>query len=139
MGEALVDGAVVRGSTSRGDRRSAADAAMCKILCIPDQRAAVSESDVQRLFSASILISAARCLLSYVVLPIVTPLIGAATSVGPAIGIPIAVVALVFDVRGIRRFWLAKHRSRWAFTYVYLAVMGLVTALLVIDLVKITS
>lgn len=116
--------------------RSGADAAMCRILCIPDERPAVAESAVQRLFSASIVLSALRCVFTYVILPVVTPLIGAATSVGPAIGIPTALVALVFDVRGVRRFWLARHRSRWAFTFLYLAVMGLVTVLLVTDVAK---
>ena len=42
------------------------------------------------IFNVSMGLSALRCLLSYVVFPIVTPLVGAATSVGPAIGIPIA-------------------------------------------------
>ncbi len=79
-------------------------------------------------------ISGLRCLLSYLVLPILTPALGAAAGVGPIIGIPIAVVALVFDVRGIRRFWLADHRWRWPITVVYLAVMGLVASLLATDI-----
>ena len=96
--------------------------------------ASVSEAQLQRLFSVSILLSALRCLLTYIVLPIITPLIGAATSVGPALGIPLSIVALAFDVMAIRRFWLARHRWRWAMTVIYLAVMGLVTALLVGDI-----
>lgn len=114
---------------------SRADAVMCKILCIPDEGRQVSKSGAQRLFSTSVLISAARCLLSYVVLPIITPLVGVATSVGPAIGIPIAVVALFFDVKGMRRFFLAGHKSRWMFAYIYFAVIALVLALLAINIV----
>jgi hypothetical protein len=83
-------------------------------------------------------LSALRCLLSYVVFPIVTPLVGAAASVGPAIGLPIAVLALVFDVMGIRRFWLAGHRWRWAMTGIYVLVMALVTTLLVGDIIKLS-
>lgn len=93
-----------------------------------------SESDAQRLFSTSILISATRCLLTYVAFPIVTPLVGALTGVAPIIGLPIAVLALVFDVLGIRRFFLAAHRLRWPVTAVYLAVMGLVSYLLAGDI-----
>jgi hypothetical protein len=48
------------------------------------------------------------------------------------------VVALVFDVRGVRRFWLANHRWRWPITFIYLAVMALVTVLLVGDVIKLT-
>ena len=38
--------------------------------------------------------------------------------------------ALVFDVRGVRRFWLANHKYRWAMTGVYAAVMAMVTTTL---------
>ena len=93
------------------------------------------ERSAHRIFNVSITISALRCLLSYVVFPIVTPLLGAAAKVGPAIGLPIAVVALVFDVMGIRRFWMADHRLKWVMTGIYAVVMALVTALLIIDIV----
>lgn len=104
---------------------------MRRLLRVPDEHPAVAESDVHRLFSASILISALRCLLTYVVFPIAAPAIGAAGGVAPAIGIPIALVALYFDALGIRRFWLADHRYRWSISALYLAVMVLVTVLLV--------
>jgi hypothetical protein len=87
------------------------------------------------MFSVSIVVSALRCLLSYVVFPIVTPALGLATGVGPAIGIPIGVLALVFDVVGIRRFWVNDHQWRWPMTGVYAAVMVLVSVLLVGDIV----
>lgn len=93
-----------------------------------------SEYDAQRLFSASILLSALRCLLTYIAFPVITPLVGAMAGVAPIIGIPIAVVALVFDVLGIRRFFLAGHRLRWLVTVIYLAVMGLVSYLLAGDI-----
>lgn len=93
-----------------------------------------SAGDAQRLFSISMMISGLRCLLSYIVLPFVAPAVGAATGIEPYLGIPISIVALVFDVRGLRRFWIADHRYRWHMTVIYLAVMGLVTALLVGDI-----
>jgi hypothetical protein len=91
------------------------------------------------MFSVSIVLSALRCLLSYVVFPIVTPALGLATGVGPAIGIPIAVLALTFDVIGIRRFWVNDHRWRWGMTVVYAAVMILVSTLLAGDIVHLVS
>jgi hypothetical protein len=93
-----------------------------------------STADAQRLFSVAMVISGLRCLLSYIVLPFVAPALGAATGIEPYVGIPISIVALVFDVRGMRRFWIADHRYRWPMTVIYLAVMGLVTALLVSDI-----
>ena len=107
---------------------------MRRLLHVPAGPPRVTEDSAHRLFSASILLSAFRCTLSYVLLPIVTPIVGATAGVGPILGIPIAVVALVFDVRGIRRFWLVDHRYRWGITALYVAVMGMVTYLLVRDL-----
>jgi hypothetical protein len=95
----------------------------------------IGEEQAHGIFTLSILISATRCLLTYVVFPIVAPALEAATGAGPAIGIPIGVVALVFDVIGIRRFWLANHRYRWMVSVIYLIVIALVSTLLVRDIV----
>lgn len=114
--------------------RSPADVFMRRLLRIPDHPAKVRERDVQRLFSTSILISAVRCVLSYIVFPILAPTLGAVTKVGAAIGIPIGIVALVFDVRAVRRFWLANHKYRWPFTIVYGIVIVLVVTLFARDI-----
>jgi hypothetical protein len=112
---------------------------MRRLLFVPGGQSGVGDEAAHRMFSVSILVSALRCLLSYVVFPIITPVLGAATGVGPAVGLPIAVVALVFDVIGIRRFWLADHRYRWGMTLIYVAVMGLVSALLIGDIVDLVK
>jgi hypothetical protein len=113
-----------------GDRRPVADRAVRKVLRVPEAKP-VPEEGAHRIFRVGILLSALRCLLTYIFLPILAPLLGVADGVGPAIGIPLAVVALSFDVMGVRRFWLADHRWRWQMTGIYLAVMILVVALLV--------
>ncbi|MHB1928742.1 MAG: hypothetical protein ACYDEN_15005 [Acidimicrobiales bacterium] len=113
-----------------GDRRPAADRVMRRLLRVPERRPA-SPDGAHRIFSVGIVLSALRCLLTYIFLPILAPVLGVAGSVGPSVGIPLAVVALTFDVMGIRRFWLADHRWRWTMTVIYLLVMGLVVTLLV--------
>ena len=107
---------------------------MRRLLLIPDAAAPIDESATHRIFSTSILVSATRCVLTYLVFPIVTPLLGAAAGVGPAVGIAIGVLALYFDVLGIRRFWMADHRLRWPITALYAAVMVLVTVLVITDI-----
>jgi hypothetical protein len=119
--------------------RSRAELAMRRLLFVPPGPPTVGEDAVHRMFSFSIVLSALRCLLSYVVFPIATPALGIATGVGPAVGIPIAVLALTFDVIGIRRFWINDHRWRWAMTVIYAAVMVLVSTLLVGDIVHLAS
>lgn len=126
--------ATVPGAGHARSVRSPADLAMRRLLRIPDGPSSADEASAHRLFSASILISAFRCLLGYVVLPILTPVLGVAAGAAPAIGLPIGIVALVFDVRGIRRFWLADHRWRWQITALYAAVMVLVTIFVVSDI-----
>ena len=113
-----------------GDRRPVADRAVRRVLKVPEAKPAPEEG-AHRIFRVGILLSAMRCLLTYIFLPILAPLLGVAGGVGPAIGIPLAVVALSFDVMGVRRFWLADHRWRWQMTGIYVAVMALVVALLV--------
>jgi hypothetical protein len=119
--------------------RSRADEAMRRLLRIPEQQAPIDESETHRIFSASILLSALRCLLSYIVLPIVLPAIGLARGVGPVISIPIGLLALTFDYLGIRRFWLADHHQRWAFSALYAVVGGMVLALLIVDIVHVVG
>ncbi len=119
--------------------RSRADMVMRRLLFVPAGPSTVGDDAVHRMFSFSIVLSALRCLLSYVVFPIATPALGIATGVGPAVGIPIAVLALVFDVIGIRRFWVNDHRWRWAMTAVYAAVMVLVSALLIGDVAHVVA
>ncbi len=119
--------------------RSKADLTMRRLLRVPDDRAPIDESETHRIFSASIFLSALRCLLSYIVLPVLLPAIGLARGVGPAIGIPIGLLALTFDYLGIRRFWLADHRHRWAFTALYAVVGAMVFTLLVVDIVDVVG
>jgi hypothetical protein len=87
-----------------------------------DDRAA-SDAAAQRAFSTSILVSATRCLLTYVVLPFVAPALGIAADVGPGLGITIGLVAMGSNVLTIRRFHAAQHRWRWAYTAIAVCVI----------------
>lgn len=92
----------------------------------------------ERVFSKSIAISAIRCVLAYVVLPLGAPLIGL-TAVGPWVGIVVSVVALYFNVYSIRRFWAADHRWKYYMSTLNIAVIILVSILFVQDLGTILS
>jgi len=118
--------------------RPAADVAVRRLLRIPDGPPA-PEGAAQRAFSTSILVSATRCMLTYIVLPFVAPALGLAAGVGPAVGIPIGVVAIGSNVLTIRRFWAADHRWRWAYTGVALTVIALLLVLMVEDVVGLVA
>lgn len=114
--------------------RPAADMAVRRFLRIPDGPP-VSERAAQKAFSTSILVSATRCILTYIVLPIVIPILGIAKGVGPVIGIPIAVAAVVCNVFTIRRFFAADHKWRWAYTALALAIITLLFVTMAKDVV----
>lgn len=88
----------------------------------------------ERAFSISILASAIRCTLTYVILPFVTPLVGLAPGVGPVLGITIGVIAIAANVYSLRRFWRAGHRWRKPITVLHVGVIGLLLALVAVDL-----
>ena len=113
--------------------RPAADVAVRRLLRIPEGQTASVDS-AQRAFSTSVLVSAIRCTLTYLVLPFLAPALGLAAGVGPAIGIPVGVVAIACNVMTIRRFWAADHRWRWAYTALSLTVIALLVVLMVRDI-----
>jgi hypothetical protein len=113
--------------------RTRADRAARRVLRV---RQPEGDAEVHNIFSSSIALSATRCLLSYIVLPVLAPWLGTVPLVGPAIGIPVGLLALVFDVRAIRRFFQADHRWRWAAAALYVAVMVMVAVLVARDVTR---
>jgi hypothetical protein len=89
--------------------------------------------EASRVFSVSILISAIRCLLTYIVFPWVLPLLGIAGGVGPAVGVLVGVVAIGFNVLSIRRFRNSKHAWRVPLMALNCAVIVLLVILVAID------
>lgn len=119
-------------------RGSSLDRRIGRLLRISEvDRAAPREQAAQRLFSVAMMLSAFRCILSYLILPFLLPALGlgATAGVGPAIGLPVGLLALAFDARGIRRFWIADYRYKWQMTAIYVAVMALVATLVVRDII----
>lgn len=92
-----------------------------------------SLGEVERAFNLSMFVSGIRCILAYVVLPFVTPLIGLAPGIGPALGIPIAVVAIGANVISLRRFWRVKHPWRKPVTVLHVGVIGFLLVLIAVD------
>lgn len=96
--------------------------------------AAAPVNSAERAFSLSILISAVRCTLTYVVFPWVLPLLGIAGGVGPGIGLAIGAIAIVSNVMSIRRFWAADHRWKIPISLLNGSVIVLLVILVVVDL-----
>src|SRR5690606_4155009 len=121
----------VVGSDPMTERATAADPGTATV---PTETGAAStEVQANRAFTTSMLVSGIRCNVPYLVLTIVAPLVGIATSVGPVLGLVIGAVALVSNAVSIRRFWRARHRWRVPVTWAHAAVIVLITFLMVGD------
>ncbi len=92
-----------------------------------------STDAAHRAFSTSILISATRCTLTYIVFPWLLPAIGIAGGVGPGLGIAIGVVAIGFNIASIRRFWAADHQWKVPISALNCCVIVLLLVLVFAD------
>lgn len=110
-----------------------ADRWMFTLLRLPQAPSAVaaSRAAAQSAFQKSIVISGARCLLTYIVLPFIAPFVGIAASIGAPLGIAVALVAMVSIVISLRRFFGSLHPKRWA----YGSLAGLMFAFLIVTIV----
>jgi len=115
-------------------QRSQADLAMRRLLRLQVDAPRATADDARRAFQTSIMVATVRCLLMYIVFPFVLPAVGLASGVGPLIGIPISVVAIVAIVTSVRRFWRADHSKRWHYTVLGTAVVGFLCVLIAIDI-----
>ena len=92
---------------------------MRRILFLPAAGAPSSIVGTEGVFSKSILISAARCLLMYVVLPLLAPILHLTGSVtAPIIGSVLAIVSMGAITYSMRRFFGSDHKYRWGYAAV---------------------
>ncbi|MCB1030025.1 MAG: hypothetical protein KDA95_01720 [Acidimicrobiales bacterium] len=119
----------------RNPNRSAADRFVWKLLRIKERPEGVSEAAANSAFQKSMLISATRCTLTYVVFPIMIPLLGILKGVEAPLGVAIGSFAIVCDVFTIRRFFAADHKYRWHFSAIALSIIGLLFVLLAEDII----
>jgi hypothetical protein len=118
----------------RTAERSKADLWVWKVLRIKEKPEGVSEAAANQAFQKSMLISATRCTLTYVIFPIIIPLLGILKGVEAPLGIAIGTFAIVCDTFTIRRFFAADHKYRWYFSAIALSIIGLLFVLLAEDI-----
>lgn len=85
-------------------------------------------------FSASMVVSGVRCLLTYALFPWLLPLLGMAAGVGPVIGLVVGTIAIGFNIASIRRMLVSQFQWRVLIIIVNVAVIGLLTVLIGLDI-----
>lgn len=122
-----------------GPARSAADrGARCILRLDPDAPKA-SIFGAHNAFSSSIALSAVRCLITYVFVPLVGPVAGLAGGVGAWLGLALGIVSAAFIIYSVRRFFAADHKWRWAYGTIGTGLLVLLTIQAVIDIAHLTS
>ena len=117
--------------THRGDT-SPLDAFMRRLLRLP--AGTDPGQAAEKVFGASLLVSTVRCLLTYVLLPLLKPVVDLSGGVGPVLGLLIGAVSATAIVFSMRRFWRASHRWRWAYTVLGGGILVLLAVQAVADL-----
>lgn len=110
---------------------STADAFMYRLLRVRPRTA--SGRSAERVFSASIAVSTVRCLLTYVLLPLLAPVVDLSGGAAPVVGLLLGAVSATAIVFSMRRFWAASHRWRWAYTIIGGAILVLLVIQAIAD------
>lgn len=87
----------------------------------------------------SLMLSAVRCLLSYVFIPLALPLAGWLAPIAAPLSLVLTLAAMVMAVVSLRRVWLADWSKRWAYTVFAGIVLVVLTGLVVLDVRAILS
>lgn len=90
---------------------------------------ATSGGGAHRAFRISVVISALRCVITYVAIPVIIPILSLSGWIAGPVGITLCAVAAVNGVISVRRFWGADHEHRWTYT----GFIGIVFVILTIS------
>jgi hypothetical protein len=101
--------------------RSRADRFMLRMLRIdPATVDKIDTEDVRkahRAFRWAVVVSAVRCTIMYVIIPVLIPMLSVLGSMAAPINIGLCLVAMGNGWLGVRRFWKTDHRGKWGYTW----------------------
>lgn len=118
--------------------QSPADIFMRRLLRLPEGKTSTA-AEARSAFQKSLAVTACRCLVMYIVLPFVLPIVGVASGVSPAIGLTIGILAIISITYSIRRFWRANHSKRWHYTIFAAVIIVFLIYLSVKDIIDLVG
>lgn len=123
-------------STSTSTFLNRLDAIIARVLFISPQPANANASvkTAERAFGYSLLLSAVRCIIKYVLLPFVLPLIGIAGGLAIGITLVINVIAIISLIASVRTLWRINYSRKWSYLAVAVAAMVFIGFFILFDL-----
>lgn len=119
------------------------DTLIGRLLFIPRQPATANPEVIteraERTFNASIAVSAVRCIIQYVILPFILPIIGVTTRAAIPISLTINLVAIGAILLSLRRFWLVNYKGKWTYLGIASAALTLLTIFIVSDIIHLSQ
>lgn len=120
--------------------RSAADRFMRRLLRVEGaKKTPFINRDAHRNFRVAIIVSGVRCLITYLLIPILVPIVGFAGVLAAPLGIALCLVAGVNGVVSVRKFWVSDHRGKWMYTWFIVFVFAVLAISLVSDISRMVS
>ena len=89
--------------------------------------------------SLSLMFSGMRCILQYVLLPFLLPVVGIAADAAVPMLLLINLIAMASIFFSLRRFWTIGYKHRWGYLAVALAALTLLLAFTLHDLMKLQA
>ncbi len=100
-------------------QRSAADRAMLKFLRIDPAAPPKSIFGSENAFGKSIAVSAMRCTVTYLLLPLLAPIVDLTHGITkPIFGLVLGAVSMTAIALSMRRFFASNHKWRWGYSMV---------------------
>ena len=122
---------------------SRADSIMTRLLLIgdiaypaADEAPGARTRRAENALTISLLFSGARCILQYVLLPFLLPIVGIAADAAVPILLLINLVAMASIFLSLRRFWTVGYKHRWSYLWVAIAALCLLIAFTAYDIAK---
>ncbi len=113
--------------------RTRLDQFVGRLLFVKPLAAPTDESDAQRAFNFSLIFTGVRCILQYVVLPFILPVVGIAADTALPLLLAINIFAVISMLFSVRRFWQINYRYKWQYFIMALVILAALTAFIAED------
>ena len=104
----------------------------------PAPNETADESDAQRAFKFSLIFTGVRCVLQYIVLPFILPVIGIAADTALPLLLLINIFAIVSMLFSVRRFWQINYQYKWQYLLMALVILAALTGFIGLDISRLS-